>query len=333
MNIFGLNILRKYAKDEDVETVILQAWNEPHRKFHTLNHLIDVLNNIAISSSVGTSKEEWEALILASFFHDFIYVPGAPDNEELSAFKLEEYCKNDGVVVPLSKEIILSTKKIGNKQGIFDLFQKADCWTIINGNFEKLLLYEEQIFQEFQKFSWKEYKQKRMEFLGFASTVFPENKDNLSNLIQYVNYRKPKIGIYAGSFNPFHRGHLDILEKAEKIFDKVVIAYGTNPEKETSDRKIPSAVSNRENIIYTGLLSTLLKEYEKTGCDVTLIRGLRNEHDLNYEQNMIQFIKDKITDVKVVFLMCDKQYEHLSSSSLRSISKLGYKSEYQKYFV
>ena len=63
------------------------------------------------------------------------------------------------------------------------------------------------------------------------------NQKNIRLLIIYIETRKIRVGIYAGTFNPITTGHLNIIEKSNKIFDKVIIAFGNNPEKES--RNIP----------------------------------------------------------------------------------------------
>ena len=55
--------------------------------------------------------------------------------------------------------------------------------------------------------------------------------------------------------------------------------------------------------------------------DVTVIRGLRNGHDLDYEANQLSFLKEIKPDIKVVYIPCDKKYEHISSSAIRSLEK------------
>ena len=65
----------------------------------------------------------------------------------------------------------------------------------------------------------------------------PSPACELTHLIDYLSNFKPNIGLFAGSFNPFHKGHYNVLIKAEMIFDKVIIAFGANPEK--NDRKWP----------------------------------------------------------------------------------------------
>lgn len=325
------SILGEYV-DEKLFRPILDCWDEPHRKFHTRHHLDNVLSALQTLKVNVESDTAWDALVLAAFFHDIVYIPGAKDNEERSADKLMEMVKDPRGGVPLlAKDIILSTKDIKQKEGIFEVFRNADCWGLIHWNFQQIMEYEDQIFKEFQRFSWKDYQRGRIDFLETAIETFKTNSHNLEQLSDYVTDKNPRIGVYAGSFNPFHKGHLNVLEQAEQIFDKVVIAYGINPDKEKRDVVFPTTISDRENVVYEGFLSTLLENYEKMGCDVTLIRGLRNEYDLNYEQNLVQYIKDQKPDLKVTFFLCDKQFEHLSSGAIRSLQKFG--DDSNKYIV
>lgn len=147
-----------------------------------------------------------------------------------------------------------------------------------------------------------------------------------------------RIGLYAGSFNPFTLGHFNILYKAEKIFDEVVIGIGQNPEKEKNQFILPKELKQRKTKIffYDGLLTDLVEKLEKDGfdcfngdsCDVTLIRGLRNTTDLQYELTQYRFLQDLKPDIKVVSIFCDKEYEHISSSSIRMLQKYGKGDEY-----
>ena len=110
---------------------------------------------------------------------------------------------------------------------------------------------------------------------------------------------KKKLGIYAGSFNPFTIGHLNILQKAERILGKgnILVAIGCNPAKtsitDNSGRaKELSEKIGCEVISYTTFLHEIILQKEEEGYDVVLVRGLRNGEDLAYEDNQLKFIKE-----------------------------------------
>lgn len=144
------------------------------------------------------------------------------------------------------------------------------------------------------------------------------------------------IVLYPGSFNPFHIGHLNIVKKAERIFGKgnVIIAMGINPEKVISDpvnyvkimeieASILSEKIGMEVIVYSNFLHQLVESYENKGLNVVVIRGLRNGTDLDYEVNQLRFVSDFKKDVNVVYITCDQEFEHISSSAIRKISEFG----------
>ena len=104
-----------------------------------------------------------------------------------------------------------------------------------------------------------------------------------------------KIGCYAGSFDPFTNGHLQIVTKAAKCFDKIIIGLAYNSEKEVriDKEKMKSAIErtidelnlkNVEVILYSGLTA---EEAKKHGANI-LIRGLRNGTDYQYEENIAE---------------------------------------------
>lgn len=187
-------------------------------------------------------------------------------------------------------------------------------------SFEQLMENEKKSFKDFQYINIQEYKFRRIRFLRSLN-----QDDKLNNVISFVMQYKPKIGIFAGSFNPFHKGHYNVLIKAEEIFDKVIIAFGQNSDKNKRTWPIPKTINNREIIQYEGLLTDVI---ESLGYDVTMIRGLRNSTDFQYEQNQFRYIQELLPTIKVVNIFCDKEYEHISSSGIRTLEKFGKHSHY-----
>jgi pantetheine-phosphate adenylyltransferase len=137
------------------------------------------------------------------------------------------------------------------------------------------------------------------------------------------------LAIYAGSFSPFHIGHLNIVEKAEEIFreNNVLIAIGVNPAK-IENKQIDIDLVNerayqlsqrtgRKVEVYLTFLHEFIERKERDGFNVVLVRGLRNGDDLSHENNQLSFIEDFKPNVKSIFIMCDKKFEHISSSSIK----------------
>jgi len=139
-----------------------------------------------------------------------------------------------------------------------------------------------------------------------------------------------KTAIYPGSFNPLHIGHVDIINKALQIFDKVFIAQGKNSTKYpvTEQKAIFKAVeeNNLKNVTvwyFDNLLVDFIKELERDVCKIdAVIRGLRNGADLQYEMNLQYNNEDLGLNIPVVYFITDRTLGHISSSSIREIKKI-----------
>lgn len=152
---------------------------------------------------------------------------------------------------------------------------------------------------------------------------------------------KNKIGLYAGSFNPFHKGHLDILNKALKVFDKVIIAhYGSDTDNFDPDNLLKDYCTfSWEEIIIDYTIIGKELQWEVSPVKITnftgflkdspelqlcsgLIRGLRNGADLQYEMNQQYWNEDLGIKIPTVYFICDRNLGHISSSALREIQNI-----------
>ena len=134
-----------------------------------------------------------------------------------------------------------------------------------------------------------------------------------------------KTAIFSGSFNPWHEGHTDILEKTLQTFDHVIIAQGINPEKiPAKPCELPLIIKAKyENrisqITYFGLLKDILHTQDK--IIHAIVKGLRNAQDLEYETTMQYWNEDLGITIPTFYIICDRNLRHISSSAIRSVEK------------
>ena len=137
-----------------------------------------------------------------------------------------------------------------------------------------------------------------------------------------------KKAIYPGSFDPFTNGHLDIVRKAAAIFDEVYIVIGINSQKKRtfdSDRMI-AAIEGvlREEGIRNAFVTSyegLVAAYAKTQGLTYMIRGLRNNMDYNYEENIAEVNKLINPDMEYVYFRADNVA--VSSSMVKELHMYG----------
>ncbi|MEM9981608.1 MAG: adenylyltransferase/cytidyltransferase family protein [Bacteroidota bacterium] len=311
-------LFTKYGIED--HQIIIDAWNEPHRFYHTEKHLKHLLDHI---EQGGFTDEEKEILTMVAFMHDVVYQPNRDDNEAQSVAFFEKHTQPTPHTAQIS-QIIHDTKDHQGSSELSKTFCEMDMDIVHSTSFKELWEWEKGLFKEFQCYDYSLYKQGRIAVLSRFKEKYPQNASNLQALIDYLKPYKPKIGVYPGSFNPFHNGHLNILEKAEQVFDKVIIARGINPEKETIEKgeALSPVLYYRQIEGFQGLLTDYITSKE-AHADVTLIRGLRNGDDLAYEMNQLNFMRDMKADLKTVFFHCDREFEHISSSAIRNLEKIG----------
>lgn len=129
--------------------------------------------------------------------------------------------------------------------------------------------------------------------------------------------KKMKVGLYPGSFNPWHTGHEDVLDKALELFDKVIIAQGLNPLKPVPKKIFHQEFSNVEVITYDITLPELVDQLKPDA----IIRGLRNVNDFIEAQQFQYVMEDLGIIVPFVHIICDKMFVHMSSTVLRAIDE------------
>ena len=137
-----------------------------------------------------------------------------------------------------------------------------------------------------------------------------------------------KIAIYPGSFDPVTNGHLDIIERTAKIFDKVIVAILINSSKVPTFsideriamlKKVTTHIPNVEIEFFDGLL---VNYANKKGATV-LVKGLRAISDFEYEFQMAMLNKSLEPDIETLFMMTNNKYSYLSSSIVKELGKLG----------
>ena len=138
-----------------------------------------------------------------------------------------------------------------------------------------------------------------------------------------------KTAIFPGSFDPFTRGHHDIVMRSLKLFDEVIVGIGYNSTKKNRYfeidlmvEKIGSVYVNIPRVkvvVYNELTSTLAKKYDAQ----FLIRGLRNTTDFEYENTISQMNRYLNEDLETVFLITSPQYAAISSTVIREVHRYG----------
>ncbi len=136
-----------------------------------------------------------------------------------------------------------------------------------------------------------------------------------------------KIAIYPGTFDPITNGHIDILKRALRLFDKVVIAVARNSAKNPlfSEKErlsmIKGAVGRLKGVevdSFEGLVVDYARKRKATAC----VRGLRAISDFEYELQMALMNRKLSEDFVTVFLMPNEKYTYLDSSIVREIARL-----------
>jgi pantetheine-phosphate adenylyltransferase len=138
-----------------------------------------------------------------------------------------------------------------------------------------------------------------------------------------------KIALFPGSFDPFTKGHQDIVQRGLNLFDEIIISIGHNTTKKTryfdidlTVKKIDALYIENDRVhvvLYNELTSSLAKKYGAT----FLLRGLRNTTDFEYENTISQMNRYLNEELETVFLITSPQFAAISSTIIREVHRYG----------
>lgn len=136
-----------------------------------------------------------------------------------------------------------------------------------------------------------------------------------------------RTAVYPGSFDPITNGHLDIIERSSKVFDKVIVSILTNSSKKPAFtveeriemiKKATAHIPNVEVDSFDGLLVNYVHEKKSN----VIIKGLRAISDFEYEFQMAHANKMLASDIETLFMMSSNNYQYLSSSLVKELANL-----------
>ena len=137
-----------------------------------------------------------------------------------------------------------------------------------------------------------------------------------------------KIAVYPGSFDPITMGHLNIIERCSKVFDKLIVAVLVNSTKspyfDLNKRIefIKKSIAGLDNIEVASFSGLLMKFVEEKNASV-IVKGLRAISDFDYEFSMALMNRKLNPDIETMFLMTEDRYAYISSSKIKEIYSLG----------
>ena len=137
-----------------------------------------------------------------------------------------------------------------------------------------------------------------------------------------------KIAIYPGSFDPITNGHIDLIKRASKLFDKVIIAITQNANKSSFlsiEQRVSAAENSISSLTNTTVLSfnNLLVDFAKEQNAQIIIRGLRAVSDFEYEFQLSGMNKRLNSQIETLFMTPSEEFANISSSLVREILLLG----------
>jgi len=137
-----------------------------------------------------------------------------------------------------------------------------------------------------------------------------------------------KTAVYPGSFDPVTNGHIDVIKRALKIFDKIIVVVGDNPGKEpafTTEERMEMLKESTKDLknVEVDSFSGLLLDYVKNKGSNIIIRGLRAVSDFDFEFQRALMNRVVDNEIETVFIMTKEHYVYLNSSIIKEITMFG----------
>ena len=138
----------------------------------------------------------------------------------------------------------------------------------------------------------------------------------------------PRIAVYPGTFDPITNGHIDLVQRAARLFGKVIVAVADSSTKGPSfpmadrieyARQVLNHTNNIEVVGFDNLLADFMREQDAG----VILRGLRAVSDFEYEFQLASMNRHLISDVETLFLTPAEEYSFISSSLVKEIARLG----------
>lgn len=147
-----------------------------------------------------------------------------------------------------------------------------------------------------------------------------------------------RIGVYAGSFDPLTNGHLWMIEQGTGLFDKLIVAIGTNPGKKytfTQQQRLAmldDALQNMPSVEIAEFHNQYLVDYTQQRGAQYILRGIRSPGDYEYERVMRHINSDMSVGITTIFLMPPRDIAELSSSMVKGLTgPLGWENQVERY--
>ena len=140
--------------------------------------------------------------------------------------------------------------------------------------------------------------------------------------------KSPLVAVYPGTFDPITHGHTDLVTRAARVFERVIVAIAESPHKTpffSLEKRIElaqSQLNGLNNISIVGFSNLLVDFVQENGASV-IVRGLRAVSDFEYEFQLASMNRNLREEVETMFLTPDEKYGFISSTLVREVARLG----------